>query len=313
MTAVWIIITFVTMCVLWEYVWLILFISGAALALVLVLKAKKARDAEARRWRKSESEKVQEDITHKYYYNSSASANVSGTKPPQSERHYYPTTPAVASDKASSFVRYAFSAPPVHQGCPMVYRYTNIPVSNVNRFRLEVIIDLKKFDLTPTKDEFGNILLKMDGNIVARLDDKIDICRDWLDKGLPMICEFSEFAVGKERVALFFYKDVESNLAGNSREIVRLTSCLSPSKQEAISCLEEGQVLFIEYGDDGKPYVRDIEYNPIGALPSKYTKMYDDGLVSGLFFDHTEAKESDDFESDDKQIPYVRIYTEMEQ
>ena len=229
---------------------------------------------------------------------------------PQSNNPSKPATKQ--SDPLDTFVRYSVSAPTIWQDCPMVYRYPNISVMNVNRTNLQAMVKLKKFEVLPVKDESGAILLKWDGITVAHLAEKIEMCSDWLDKQLPLRCEFAAFGAGKEKVALFFYKDQESTLQDRQCEIVKLTSCMSTAKQETISFLEEGEKLFIEWDDNDKPYLRDISYNPIGSLPAKFNKYIDNDLIDGIFFDHTEVKENEDWEKEDKLIPFVRVYTSKE-
>ena len=219
-----------------------------------------------------------------------------------------PQRSSVSPSILDSFTRYGTSAPNVYMGFPMVYRYPNVPVSDVNRTVLSTMVTAKTFDVTLIKGATGEIFLQQDNRTVAKLEDKIQMSADWLEKGFPVRCEFVAFAPGKEKVALFFYKDLESSLKDNKCEIIKLTSYLSASKQETISLLENGEKLFIDSDDNDKPYLRDIQYHPIGNLPAKYAKLYEDDAILGVFFDHTDKKESDNYEQDDKYIPYVRVY-----
>lgn len=334
MAVLWIILAVFLMFILSDYIWLILLLCGAAVVLYFVIKAKRDREEGERQWMIRESQKNQtEDKTHKYYYKTAASPaepEKANNESPADQayrasdithKYYYKTTPASAAvdlgkaekqraDPLNSFTRSFFSVPHVYQGCSMAYRYPNINVSTVNRLKLAAMVGNKTFRVTPFKDEAGNIFLKSGDDIIAKLEDRVQMCIDWLAKKQPLICEFVSFRAGFEKVALFFYKDEETKLAKDNCEIVRVTSCFAPDKQETISFLEEGEKLFVEYDDDGVPYLRDITYSPIGKLPTKYNSLYDDGLVNGVFFDHSDIKESDDLESNDKHIPYVRIYIE---
>lgn len=291
MTIVWIILGVILMFLLSDYIWIIILAIAATLIAYYAYKAKVERDKAEREWeiKKAENE-YSKDPTHTNFYKATT---------PQ---------PAPFSDVLNTFKRYAVTAPSIYQGCPMVYMYPNISVSNVNKDCLRTMVNRKDFEVVLYKGDLGEIFIKKYGITIAKLEDKAEMCSDWIDKGLPLICQFAAFQNGKEKVALFFYKDQESALANNKCDIVKLASCMSAEKQEIIAFLEKGQKLFIELDDNNKPYVRDIEYNPIGRLPAKYQRLYEEELICGIFFDHSEKKVSEDLDEDDKEIPFVRIY-----
>lgn len=314
MTFFWIILGVVLLFLLSDYIWILLLVIAAILILHLVNKAKKEREQAALEWEKKQAAISQSsDLTHKFYYDTSSAVKNTTSSCQTTNAISCGTGSAAASPSANvrsldSFVRYGITAPPIYQECPMVYRFPNVSVSNVNRSLLSSLVQSKNFKVTLYADENGDVLLKADNCTVAKLEDRVQMCIDWLHKGFPVICEFAVFAQGKEKVALFFYKNEEHNLVNNRCEVAKLTSCMSASKQETIAFLEKGQKLFIELDDNNKPYVRDIEYNPIGNLPAKYNKLYEDDMIIGVFFDHTETKVSEDFDKEDKEIPFVRIY-----
>lgn len=223
--------------------------------------------------------------------------------------HFYKTAGYEKKDDSlDSFKRISIYADQIYQGCPMVYRYLDIRVTNVNREQLRLMVKSNDFEVTLQKEETGDIVLTKYGSAVATLVDKVDMCTDWLSNGHPIICQFSAFRSGFERVALFFYKDIEESLNSHQYEIVKLSSYRSVSKQETISFLQKGQKLLTEFDDNDKLFVQDMDNNPIGCLPQKYVSLYEEDMVAGIFFDHSEIKPAKDFEKDDTIIPFVKIY-----
>lgn len=270
--------------------WLILIACCAGIAWIVIRKRELALEDEERQRQIEESESL----------DSHGSA----------QTHFYDTTKNCASDPLDDFTRLSVSANQLHQGCPMVYKYIGNRVKDVDRKCLGRMVEEKDFDVELQRQEDGDIKLVKYGNTVATLVDKVDMCRDWLTKGHPVICQFSAFRNGFEKVALFFYKDVEAGLSQNPSDVVKLTSYRSYAKQETISFLEKGQKLFVEPDDNGKLCVYDIDNNPIGSLPKKYEGLYEDDMIAGILFDHSETKPNEDFEKDDIIIPFVKIYTE---
>lgn len=198
----------------------------------------------------------------------------------------------------------------VHDGCAMVYRYPNTSVTDVDRDVLYDMVATKTYRVTVSVESNGDVLLHSGEKVVAKLADRVQMCKDWIKKGRPLICEFVAFKKGTEKVALFFYRSEADEMSDHTFDTIKLTSCMSVMKQEAICCLVPGQKLFVELDDNDKPYVRDIEYNPLGKLPAKYNRLYEEEALLGLYFDHTEKVEAEDLDGDDKEIPYVRIYVD---
>lgn len=196
----------------------------------------------------------------------------------------------------------------IHGDCVLVYRYPNVSVSDVNRDIMKDMHQKKSYRLELSVSDSGEVLATRDGVPVAKIEDQVQMCIDWIKKQQPIICEFAYFAEGKEKVALFFYRNEAARMEGNPFEIVKLTGCFSADEQETIAFLEKGQKLFIETDDNDKPYVRDIWYNPIGRLPAKINRLYEDDGIRGLYFDHLETKEAEGFDEEDKYIPYIKVF-----
>lgn len=272
------------------WVALLLFAAGVVVFQCGIDKAAAIKKEEAEeRWRQ-----ITQGYSSDASYTSNAVSDTRGTAP--------------SYRILDTFIRYSASAPAVYLGCPAVYRYPNIAVSDVNRDILCSMVQSKTFDVQLVKGDGGEILLQKDNCTVAKLQDRIQMASDWLDRGSPVWCEFVAFAGGRERVELFFYRDEEDSLKSDRCDTVKLTSCFSSTKQETIAFLESGEKLFIDIDDNEKPYLRDILYNPVGSLPAKYNRLYEDDLITGIFFDHSETKVSEDFDKDDKEIPFVRVY-----
>lgn len=197
------------------------------------------------------------------------------------------------------------SRPPMLDGIPMVYSYV-IYVSYVDRNALYEMTRQNTFDVKMSVLENGDISLTHNDIYIARFTSHKNIVTDWITNNLPYICQFTGFKNGQECVLLHLYRDDEARLRQCQMSIAKLTSCTSESKQVNISLLEEGQKLFIEDDDDGKLYVRDVNYHEIGKLPAKFSRMHEDGDLRGIFFDHNETVE--DANGNETDIPYVRFY-----
>ncbi|MBQ9838973.1 MAG: hypothetical protein IJO56_05745 [Oscillospiraceae bacterium] len=197
--------------------------------------------------------------------------------------------------------------PGVLNGIPMVYKYM-VPMVEVDRNALYHLTQQNIFRADLELSNEGNVYLVHSGKQIARADNYTPIISDWLKKGDPYICQFVSFKKGSEGALLLLYRDDEAKLKNCTVTIAKLTSCMTESKQENIGLLERNQKLFVEEDDDGKLYVRDIHYNELGRMPEKFNRMYEDGTLRGVFFDHTEITENSNGE--DREIPFVRFYHE---
>ncbi len=216
----------------------------------------------------------------------------------------------ITPDPLLTAVRWGTSSCSIYQNCPLVYKYTNISVKNVDRNMLRRMVLAKEYEVTLSITVSGHIDIYRGKCRIGQLNDKTEMCKDWIQKGDPIRCEFVSFNQGEEKVALFFYRDEESKLENHKCNIVRLTNYFSNQKQEVVSFLEKGEKLFIDTDDNDKPYLRNIDHEPIGNLPEKYNRAYEDDLISGIYFDHCEPKDGDleFYDEDRKEIPFVRIY-----
>lgn len=190
-------------------------------------------------------------------------------------------------------------------GCPIVYKYRMVAVQNVNREILRQMVDAEQFCVNLSVSEC--VSLNWNGQCVAVLNSHVSMCKDWLARKDPIVCEFVSFKAGEEKVELCFYQDAEKHLKDRECNIVQLTSFRSSEKQETIDCLECGELLTIAENDIGKLIVQDIDYGCIGNLPAKFVKLFNEGKVSKVFFDHSETEEKDS--GDEILIPFVRIYS----
>lgn len=211
-----------------------------------------------------------------------------------------------AKDPLNTISHHGLVVKGIYQGLPAVYWYPNTHVSNVDRDMLRKIADTGNFVVELSLSEDKKIYVMKDGAIVGCVEEKQNILKDWISRGLPMVCEFTAFRQGKEAVSIALYRDDEKRLSDKQFVVTKLTSCMSEDKQEIIWFLEKGQKLFLEVDDNDKPYIRDIQNNAIGNLPSKYKDAYFEDAIAGVFFDHSEKSENAN--GDEKDIPYVKIY-----
>lgn len=210
------------------------------------------------------------------------------------------------SDPLDNFHRGLIYAKPIYMDCPIVYKYRNVSVENVDRDILRRIASTEDYQVDVAISDDDHVILKSNNDVVATLLEKSDMCKDWINRNDPVICEFVAFKSGAEKVALYFYKDEQSKFSACNSEVIKLTSFMSSSKQETISCLSSGEKLFVEFDDNGKQYLKDIDNYPVGNLPAKYAKLYDNGEICGIYFDHSDSVENDN--GDQREIPFVKVY-----
>lgn len=209
------------------------------------------------------------------------------------------------SNLLNNVKRKNISRPPMYNGQPMVYEYL-IRALDVDRPAL--------YEMTKTDDYYvkmavaknGDILLVNNDIPIAKLGGKTQIATDWIKKDRLYLCQFTGFQKGKECVVLLLYRDDEARFSDSKMSIAKLVSCSTEERQYNIDCLEEGQKLFVDEDDDGKQYVRDIDYHDVGRLPAKFYRMFEDDSLLGMYFDHTETVENSN--GDDVDVPFVRFY-----
>lgn len=205
----------------------------------------------------------------------------------------------------NKFTRPYIPRPCMHQGASRAYTYF-ITLADVDRDTVYRLTQANSYDVAMKIADDGRIALMSGDSPVAYLTDKQAIATDWINKKLPYICQLAEFKDGKERAVLHLFRNEEAKYSKCKVSIAKLTSCASEEKQFNISVLEPGERLFVEEDDDGKWYVRNVDYHELGRLPAKFSKMFDDDTLRAMFFDHTESKENAN--GDETAIPYVRFY-----
>lgn len=193
--------------------------------------------------------------------------------------------------------------PKVIDDCSIEYWYPSLPVSNVDRDKLREMLIAKKHQPQIEISQDGRVFLTYVGAMVAILQDKQDMCTDWLKKNLPLVCQFSSFEKNNEKVALAFYKDSRQRYDDYNTAVVELTAFNNEDAQFTISEMESTERLKV---DKYEGFVMDIYNNEIGKLPAKYRRLCEDDAVKAIYFDHYEVSLNKDFE--DIYIPFVKIY-----
>lgn len=183
-----------------------------------------------------------------------------------------------------------------------VYSYPNVYVRNVDYGVLKYMCDNQKFNVMPIVNSDGQIALHYDGAIVGFLNEKEAMCKDWIERGDAIHCEFVSFRPGFECVTVIFYRDEHTRLSSRDSIVTKLTRFSSVGIQDSICCLSDGEKLrCCEDFDSDRICVYNLRNNLIGYLPRQFEEQFED--FAGIFFDHSERSESGDYE-----IPYVRIY-----
>lgn len=191
-------------------------------------------------------------------------------------------------------------APKFKDGCVLTYYYHRIRGVTIDRNAIEQMALDEDYSVT-LADHNGEIVGMKYGVPVIRIEEKQEMCRDWIRRGDPIFCEIVNLMRGSERLMLGFYRDEETRLAGESYTVCKLTSCRSEEKQINIACLEDGERLYLEDDGSGRFCVTAFPFYDIGVLPAKYTK-YDKSDFDSVFYDHGEDN------GNDVIIPFVRVY-----
>lgn len=187
-----------------------------------------------------------------------------------------------------------------------VYSYIKVPITDVQREMLLKMYNEKNWNVTFELDEYDRPKLMYEGNYIAHLKDekKEAMVCDWLKRNDVIRCEVTGTHMSSEHIVLAFYRNEEERLKNHKSEIIKLTSFSSEAKQENISMLTNGEKLEVSEDDyvDGKVIVTDYTEEPIGNLPSKYSKIFFDEGFSGVFFHHTTENDNG------KLIPFIKIF-----
>ena len=191
-------------------------------------------------------------------------------------------------------------APKFKGGGVLTYYYHRIKATALNRAAIEQMALNEDYSVELAVLDGEVVGMKYDGPVI-RLDEKQEMCQDWLRRGDPIFCEIVNLTSGSERLMLGFYRDEESRLASKPYELCKLASCRSEERQMNIACLDDGERLYLEEDDRGRLCVNAFPFDELGVLPAKYTK-YDRFDFDAIIYDHG------DDTGDDVIIPYVRVY-----
>lgn len=187
-----------------------------------------------------------------------------------------------------------------------VYSYIKTPVTAVNRDVLFLMYHENSFKVTPTLSSDGSIWLysELNNACVAKLDGRIEMCKDWIRRGDAIRCEFTGFKAGQEHVVLAFYRNEYDRLKKYKSVIVKLVSDRSEYAQGSIPLMVSGEKLSCTEDEsiEGKVNVLDNCDEAIGRLPKKYSDIFNSDGFAGIFFDHADEDDNYNF------VPYVRIF-----
>lgn len=200
--------------------------------------------------------------------------------------------------------------PKVINDCSIAYWYPSVPVAEVNREKLRELVSSKQasFDAVEVSVELaanGDILLSHDGVIMGKVLDRQQMCADWLHKNLLLRCVFSSYKKGEETVALAFYKDDRQRYSTNKAAVVKLISYKNEEAQFGISEMHWPEKLKVDEYDGHR--VLDIYNSNIGRLPAKFQRLYDEGEVEAIYFDHYDTV-ADEETGEDIYVPFVRLF-----
>ena len=187
--------------------------------------------------------------------------------------------------------------------CLRVYYYPKLKISPAPSAEDQAknMQETGDWKLEPVEAESGVNLL-YHGEVFALLLDKVDMVKDWLKRGDPMIAILSNLGDSGNLAAIAFYRDEEKRLASRNFDIVKLTRYANEDAQFNLAGLQPGDKLELEEDYEREDAVNVLYGAEIGALPKKYAKKYIDEGCAGVFLDHI------DTDDNYKDVPYVKIY-----
>lgn len=186
--------------------------------------------------------------------------------------------------------------------CLMAYRYADV---NIDAPNPELYQEMKQnADYRLALKDTGEMTLEYAGRYYAKIaTPKIsEMLKDWVINKEPYLI----FANSSDTLLVVFYRDKQARMANREHDVIKLTAYYSEAKQEAISCLEEGDELII--GEDVNSEGDDIVTveglgQEIGRLPKKQAQKYLDEGVAGCFVSRIEYDDEKN-----KYVPFVIIY-----
>lgn len=198
--------------------------------------------------------------------------------------------------------KYDVVIPEKKDGVPLAYRYSvHFAPSN-----LEAVLTAAKAEHwhLSAKQIGSEIHLFSEETDIGVLTERADMVSDWIRRGEPYLVILER--VNSETrctVMLVFYRDKQKYYVNREQTVTALTAFKSEAKQDALSCLGEGDELALEEDwDKEDSVIVTFMGDAIGKLPKKYSQKYISDGAALIVLDHME--EDDEF----IKMPYVRIY-----
>lgn len=143
-------------------------------------------------------------------------------------------------------------------------------------------------------------------NDIGILVDRVDMIRDWLERGDPyFFCIEHVYPNEPEKPCtgmLAFYRDKRQGQEKREQVVIALTAYKSDEKQSNITICIAGEELNLQEDFEHEDSVIvSGSWGEIGKLPQKYAKRYLEEKAYGVFFEKAEP------ENDFIEKPFVRI------
>ena len=140
---------------------------------------------------------------------------------------------------------------------------------------------------------------------IGEVVERFEMICDWLQRGDLIVCKFTSFGIGNQKIWICFYRDEIKKYAYCNSAVVKLTAYSAAAKQESIETLKPLELLSLTEDDwtDNKVNVLDWCEEPIGSLPKKYANLFLEDSINRVLFDHMEYDDEKD-----KYIPFVKIF-----
>ena len=226
-------------------------------------------------------------------------------KRPKKEQKKDAETP---SNVAKASVDY--SLPSRIGDCLRLYQYFNLrAVPSDNAVSIAKTMQAANKWTFDAREEDGSIVLYFDGQFFGKLLDRVDMVKDWMHCGDPLIIGLKNIKDDDGQIVCIvfavFYRDEQKRMAWRENEVVKLVKTANNEAQEKLECVQNGDLC--ELRDDYDTNNNDIGVvdvgGEIGQLPKKQAERFCTERCAGAFVDHV------DFDDDtEKYIPYIKIY-----
>ena len=223
------------------------------------------------------------------------------TVPPRKEPQVTPSAPKKIEEKKKEL---DVIIPKKVDDCILLYYYPKIKIAPCEN-ALEIAKVMQKenrWGLTPSVSEDGVDLL-FDDTRFATLIDRVDMVKDWIKRGDPLLVYLGNIGDSGNYAIFAFYRDEEKRLSYRESSVVKLTRYKNEDAQMNMSGLEAGEKLELEEDyerEDGVNVLADGA--EIGSLPKKYATKYIEEGCAGVFVDHIDSDE------EFNDVPFVKIY-----